>query len=116
MMKRMIFILVVCAFITVPILADPVDYTHGVVWYGGIANARYDPVNYSFGSGGEFAMYSDELSPGLLLGNDAYAPTTKGIYGGETSFQTFCMELDEDVINPVHLFVSESEFHTMWLI
>jgi hypothetical protein len=107
MMKRMVFIMVISVFAAAPLLADPIDYTHGLVSYGGIGNYTRIGGYYS-GNGGEFTLY-DYTSGSLLLSNDAYASTTKGKYGSHTeSFQTFCLEEDEYTHHPANVFVSLS--------
>lgn len=80
---------------------------HGTTTYGGRVN--YDRlVGHYTGSGGEFTLQSDlsQGSPGLLLNLAAYANSVKNLDGGY-SFQSFCLELDEHLAEPMNIYVSE---------
>jgi hypothetical protein len=103
-MKKIILTIIVCVSITTSALADPIDYTNGVVSNGGIGKSvRY--YGYYTGNGGEFTVYGS----GLTLDNSLYASTTSGIGGHEESFQTFCLERDESTHDSgVNVFVSQS--------
>ena len=101
-MKKIILTIIICVSITTSALADPIDYTNGIVDNGGIADInRYG--GYYFGNGGEFTLSGGSMT----LSNGLYAATTSGI-GHEESFQTFCMERDEYTHSPVNVFVSQS--------
>lgn len=103
-MKKIILTIIVCVSITTSALADPIDYTNGVVSNGGIGKTtRY--YGYYYGKGGEFTMYGN----GLTLDNSLYSSKTSGIGGNEESFQTFCLERDESTHDEgVNVYVSES--------
>lgn len=103
-MKRLIFVITLCAFAAAPVLANP----HGVVEYGGTTNYRQQS-GYASGSGGEFTIYSAG-TPGLMLSNTYYSADkkTRDVYV-TGSFQTFCVETDEYINpNPSAVYVSES--------
>jgi hypothetical protein len=108
--KNALIIAVVCLSIACPVSADP---TNGAVTYGGRVYHKQDVANYSWSYGGEYTVYSDG-GPGLLLSNDAYvAGKTGGLYGDTAanrigSFQTFCIERDEFVDNPMDIYISNS--------
>lgn len=92
-MKKVVFIIVMCAFAfaTAPVLAD---------WYGGVG--QWDREYYQ-GSGGEFTIYGYDDKP--FLSNSAYADETKNInYQG--SFETFCLETGEWISEPLGIEVS----------
>ena len=94
-MRRVLFAVIVCAFMATPVLAD---------YYGGRVNWGRVGGYYS-GNGGEFSLSSDG-GPGLLLSNSAYADTTRGEDGNPESFQTFCIERGEYVAQPMDIMVS----------
>jgi len=84
-----------------PSFAGP---TNGAGFYGG--RAYYSRIGgYYAGNGGEFTLKHDG-PPGLLLSNHYYADTTKARDGNAESFQTFCVELDEYVAQPMDIWVS----------
>jgi len=91
-MRKLIFIVVLCAFITSPALAD---------FYGGQAN--WTRV-YFRGNGGEFTLYPNGSAP--FLPNDGYANVTKAQDGRAKSFQSFCVEMTEYLQNPMEVWVS----------
>jgi len=100
--KIVVFLLIVCAFAVSPLLAGPTG-THGDGFYGGKVN--YDRVSgYYEGRGGEFTIQSDG-GPGLLLSNAAYDSRTRGVSGIE-SFQSFCIEYTEFIVEPMDVWVS----------
>jgi len=105
----------ICLFVVAPTSADP---TNGSVTFGGQVYHKQDTANYSFSSGGEYAVYSDG-GPGLLLSNAAYvAGKTGGLYGDTEanrigSFQTFCIERDEYVDNPMQIYISNSSVNEL---
>jgi hypothetical protein len=101
-MKKTIFTIIICASITTSVLADPIDYTNGVVQDGGRGNITR-LGGYYMGSGGEFTLYGNLLE----LSRDVYASSTKDKFGNN-SFQTFCLESNEYTHNPVDVFVSQS--------
>lgn len=85
-MKRIVFFVIACTFVTVPAMAD---------FYGG--QVYWDRLSgYYSGNGGEFTFRSDG-GPGLLLSNNAYDATTSGLGTWGESFQTFCLEGGEHV-------------------
>jgi len=99
--------------VAAPALADqaPNTYTNGQGYYGGQifwAQTYADTGSYPQSQGGEFTVYSTG-GDGLLLGNGAYAETTRGIVSGE-SFQTFCVEWNEHIYwnQSLNIWVSES--------
>ena len=102
-MKKIIFTIIICVSITTSALADPIDYTNGLVDDGGIANHTRISGYYT-GNGGEFTLYGNSLT----LSNDLYVASTSGKGGNEESFQTFCMERDEYTNPTVNVFVSQS--------
>jgi hypothetical protein len=105
MMKRLILISILCAFIAAPAFAG-----HGAGYSGGKVN--WTRVSGHFGgNGGEFTIYSDG-GPGLLLSNGDYASTTKGKAGKAESFQTFCIELGEYIVSQMDVWVSEASTAT----
>lgn len=86
---------------------------HGAGYSGG--QAQYDQVktgNYAFsaGSGGEFRLR--DAGTGMTLSTAAYASVAKDLKtsGSDTtwsgSFQTFCIESDEGIKEPMDLWVS----------
>ena len=97
-MRKVVFITVMCAFAATPVMAD--FYGGRVYW-----DRVDDPFKYYSGNGGEFTLRSDG-GPGLLLSNSAYAETTRGQDGHEESFQTFCIEIEEYVKQPMDIVVS----------
>ncbi len=100
MKGRVVFILIVCALAATPLLAGP---TNGDGFYGG--QVDFTRVSgYYTGQGGEFTIQSDG-GPGLLLSNAAYDSQTRGISGSE-SFQTFCVEYTEFIVEPMQVWVS----------
>ena len=100
--KIVLFIVIVFAFAAEPLLAGPTG-THGDGFYGGKVN--YDRVSgYYAGHGGEFTIQSDG-GLGLLLSNAAYDSKTRGISGSE-SFQSFCIEYTEYIVEPMDVWVS----------
>ena len=86
-MRKIIFLTMVFTFLATPAMAD---YNAGWVDITRVSG-------YYTGGGGEFTLYNTSLS------SDAYSPKTKSISGGETSFQTFCVEMDEHVLPPYSL-------------
>lgn len=108
MRKLSIVVCLLCLFVTVPALADPM-VGNGPGYDGG--QVHWDRVSdYYQGRGGEFTIYSDTSwgSRGLLLSNSAYDLDTKGQDGNLESFQTFCLEAGEFVNQPMNIWVSES--------
>jgi hypothetical protein len=103
-MRRTIFIITLSVFISTPVLAD---FTNGSGYTGGTAS--YNRMSgYYTGSGGEFTLY-DTVTTNLLLSNSAYDSTTSGLLSGHPeSFQTFCLEADENATNPMSIWVSEA--------
>jgi opacity protein-like surface antigen len=103
-MKRLMKAILAVAAISLvaaPVMAAP---TNGAGYYGG--RIYYDRIaNLYQGNGGEFTLRSDG-APGLLLSNSAYAVDTRGKGGYAESFQTFCVELDEYVAQPMDVWVS----------
>lgn len=60
---------------------------------------------YYSGAGGEFTVYDD--TPGsMLLTNAYYADVARKRDGNTESFQTFCVEYHEHVVNPMQIHVS----------
>jgi hypothetical protein len=96
-MRRLIFISIVCAFVTAPAMAD---YYGGQIYYNRIGG-------YYSGNGGEFTLSTDG-GTGLLLDLSAYATTTKNQPGSTAtpSFQSFCVEGTEYVASPMQIMVS----------
>jgi len=95
-MKRYVFTVVMCLFLSVPAMAD---------YYGGrMSWTRV--ANHFQGNGGEFTLYKDGIAQ--YLPNDAYAAVAKNQMGAtdKTSFQTFCVELAEYVYQPMDVWVS----------
>jgi hypothetical protein len=103
-MKRTIIIVTLSVFISTPVLAD---FTNGAGYTGG--TARFTRISgYFVGSGGEFTLY-DTSTTNFLLSNSDYDSTTSGLLSGHSeSFQTFCLEADENAANPMSIWVSES--------
>jgi hypothetical protein len=95
MMRKLVFIALVCGFVAAPALADI---------YGG--RVLYNRVGgYFSGNGGEFTLSSDG-GPGLLLDLSAYINgVTKNVLGS-SDFQTFCVETSEYVFQPMDIVVS----------
>lgn len=94
MKNSKIVICLLCLFAAAPAMADLY-----------VGSADLTRVNgYYSGRGGEFTLYNTSLS---TLG---YSSDTKNVYGGEYSFQTFCVETDEYVLPPyeVEAWVSTS--------
>ena len=91
-MRRVILVVVVCAFVATPVFADP--WNDGAGYSGG--TAYWDRIGgYFGGSGGEFTLHN--AAPGsLLLTNGGFNSGISGKEGPE-SFQTFCIEHDEYV-------------------
>ncbi len=100
-MRKIILVAVVCAFVAVPVLADP---PHGA--FSDSATMDYTRLtNYFSGNGGEFTLSQYMSQP--YLSNAAYASVAKAQDGDSTSFQTFCMEQYEYVAQPMTFYVSE---------
>jgi len=82
-----------------PLMAQTI---HGDGYSGGTANYSRLSGHYQ-GNGGEFTLSGQ----GLLLSNDQYAATTRGLGNtGSNSFQTFCIEIDEFIASPMNIWVS----------
>ena len=80
-----------------PAMAGP----HGAGYSGGSGSlARL--TGYFGGNGGEFTLYGSLMS----LDNKYYADVAKAQDGNSESFQTFCVETSEDVINPMNIWAS----------
>ena len=101
---KLALVLAVAGMLTTPAWAG-----HLAGYSGGSANwtrltQAHGPnfINYYQGNGGEFTLYGT----GLLLSNAAYATTTKAQDGRSESFQTFCVELSETIIDPMDVWVS----------
>lgn len=107
-MRRVVFIIVMCAFafVATPVLADLVGH-NGDGYDGGTANWDRQ-VGYYAGQGGEFTIWGGS---GLKLSNSAYADSTSGLkwdsVGGDESFQSFCIETAETIYEPMEIWVSE---------
>jgi hypothetical protein len=106
-MKRLIIIsLATIALLVTPALADP---PHGT--YSDYGRMNYDRLsNYYQGNGGEFTLRKDGKGLNGIyewLSNSAYADVAKAEDGDATSFQTFCVEVQEYVSQPLDLYVSE---------
>lgn len=100
-MRKLVFIAVLCAFVAAPVMADP--FGHGAGYDGGTAYYTKD-TNYGLGNGGEFTIEGG----GLLLSNSAYVyGTTSGIGSDSGSFQSFCLEIEEYIREPMRIWVSE---------
>ena len=92
MIRRLIFITVVCVFVSAPALADP---THGTLGLGSIAQMTRVGGYYS-GTGGEFTLFDPGAGNWQLDASKGYASSTYGLLSGHPeSFQTFCIEKDE---------------------
>jgi len=100
-MRKLVFIAVLCAFFATPVLADP--FGHGEGYDGGTAYWDREDGYYA-GQGGEFTIEG----AGLLLSNSAYAATTSGIGSDADSFQSFCIEMAENIYEPMEIWVSEA--------
>ena len=98
-MRKLVFIAVLCAFFATPVLADP--FGHGEGYDGGTAYWDREDGYYA-GQGGEFTIEG----AGLLLSNSAYAATTSGIGSDADSFQSFCIEMAENIYEPMEIWVS----------
>ena len=62
---------------------------------------------HSTGSGGEFTLYHQTGTSSMLLDNSAYDSQVRGqLSGHPESFQTFCVEYSEGVVNPMNVHVS----------
>ena len=85
-----LIICLLCLFIAAPASAD---------FYGGKADYSQ---KYAAGRGGEFRLEPDT---GFILSNSAYAKSTKN-QGFSGSFQTFCVEVTETILNNSHIKVS----------
>ena len=85
-MKKVVLIIVLCAFAVTPAMAD---FSGGQVYWERLGG-------YYSGNGGEFTFRSDG-GPGLLLSIGAYDATTSGLGTWGESFQTFCLEGGEYV-------------------
>jgi len=99
-MRKLVFIAVLCAFVAAPVMAD---FGHGAGYDGGTANWDRKGGYYA-GQGGEFTIEGT----GLLLSNSAYAATTSGIGSNADSFQSFCIEMAENIYEPMEIWVSEA--------
>jgi hypothetical protein len=91
-MRKLIFITVLCAFLAGPVLADPSVR----VYYGPATD------DYRSGSGGEFTAQLVEGWDYDVL--SLYADSTKNEAGYDTSFQTFCIENNEFLKEDGHLY------------
>lgn len=79
---------------------------HGAGYSGGQANYSTSS-GYSAGRGGEFRL--ETTGTGMLLSRGAYAASTRNVgnaSGTLRSFQTFCIEFDETLREPMDLWVS----------
>lgn len=95
-MRKTITIALFCAFVATPALAD----------YSGGQAYSIHVSGYYIGSGGEFTVYYNGI-PGLS--NSSYADVAKGqLAGHPESFQSFCIEHGENVLNPMNVNVSET--------
>jgi len=92
LMRKLVFIAVLCAFVATPALAD---------FYGGMANYSQ---KYATGQGGEFRIEPDL---GFTLSNSMYANSTRN-QGEPGSFQSFCMEVGEHIYDNSHIKVSKT--------
>jgi hypothetical protein len=100
-MKRVILFSIIGMLMAAPTWAAPID---GAGYDGG--QAIYSRVlGHYAGVGGEFTIRSDVNGGGLLLSNAAYDGKTRGLVGSE-SFQTFCIEHNEYVGQPMKIWVS----------
>lgn len=97
--KRSLFVIISCMFISLPSLAD--FHGHGDGYTGGIGNSTRLNGYYD-GDGGEFTLYGNNLT----LSNSAYDSSTSGLGGYSESLQTFCLEKDENTYNPSKVWVS----------
>jgi len=88
-MRKLIFITIMCAFITVPAMAEITVGTIDINRYSGYYKAGF--------GGGEFTIYN-YTSTGFF-NNDAYSGLTSNV-GSTPSFQSFCMEKTETVSIP----------------
>ena len=102
-MKKIVYVILLNLIICLPTFAD---FTNGSGYSGGTAlESRFS--GYYSGSGGEFTIYDSE-NTNLLLSNSAYSELTSGIGGHSESFQTFCLETDENATSPMSIWVSTS--------
>lgn len=100
-MKRVILFSMVVALAASSVVAAPFN---GIGYDGG--QVRYNRVAEHYaGIGGEFTIRSDAEGGGLLLSNVAYDAKTRGLVSSE-SFQSFCVEHDEYVAEPMKIWVS----------
>ena len=95
-MKRLILVALLVTALASPAIAGPIGET-GVFSWQRVAG-------YYSGNGGEFTLYA---YTGVLQ-NNAYALDTKNIGAPDPSFQTFCLELDEFLDNPLAYEVSDA--------
>ena len=99
-MRRLFFIVFLCAFVATPAMAD---------FYGGCVSHNWVSGYYA-GNGGEFTLSSNG-APGLLLDLSAYqAGVTSNVAGATASpsLQTFCLERQEYISSPTDIIVSET--------
>ncbi len=99
-------ILVSLALLAVIASQSKADMTNGSGYSGGTAQEIRISGYYS-GNGGEFTVY-DSANTNLLLSNSAYSSLASDRGGYSGSFQTFCMETDENASNPMKIWVSTS--------
>jgi hypothetical protein len=100
-MKKVLIVAFVVG-VSLPVFAAA---TNGAGYDGGTANwSRIAGYYTNLSSGGEFTI-QDATAGSLNLGNSAYSALTKGVSGSE-SFQTFCMEENEGVYEPMNIWVS----------
>ena len=96
-MRKVVFVFILCAFFAAPAMAD---------YYGGRMNVTRVVDHYQ-GAGGEFTLYQDGIPQ--YLSNEAYAGVARAQDGRAESFQTFCVELGEMVLQPMDLTVSTTD-------
>ena len=99
-MRKLIFILLICAFVTASAIAGP----HGTVYNAGTVDISREPLHFA-GSGGEFTL-SDNTAGSMLLTNYQYADDAKTRDGNAESFQSFCVEAIEYTAVPMNAYMS----------
>lgn len=83
-MQKLIFITILCVFLATPSWANIYVGQDYVTQTGGA---------YSSGGGGEYTIYDSSLYIG------GYRSTTSGIIGSANSFQSFCVERNEGIVD-----------------